>query len=275
MSPPKWVAPMIDLDPAWSPDGTMLAFYHFGIVSIDYRTTDFEADPDSEGVWLVTPEGKNKRLIVKSARSPAWSPEGRWIGFVMPDGQIWKSRSTGDSLVQLTSRGTNSFPSWSPDGSWIASSSAVCEDDHPCGVWLTKPDGSQSFLITELGDRPDWHPNGETLVFAGRLDGKIGIVSFNISNFTKHMLLDLSATGLSAGPKYSPDGSKIAFGRDFHIWIVGSGRVADLKQLTGHSNVGEISWSPDGTRIAYAERQGLWIIDADGTDAHQITFPPN
>ena len=48
-------------------------------------------------------------------------------------------------------------------------------------------------------------------------------------------------------PSWSPDGTRIAFNRDHHIYVMDSdGR--NLIELTGGS---EPSWSPDGAKIAF------------------------
>ena len=72
-------------------------------------------------------------------------------------------------------------------------------------------------------------------------------------------------------PSWSPDGTRIAFNRDHHIYVMDSdGR--NLMELTGGS---EPAWSPDGAKIAFTRYQALkrqiWVMDADGGNEVQLT----
>src|SRR5262245_40369977 len=57
--------PGLDDDPAWSPDGRLIAFDR---TSPDGKVTS---------VYVVAAAGGRSRLLVRGARSPIWSPSGR------------------------------------------------------------------------------------------------------------------------------------------------------------------------------------------------------
>src|SRR5262245_56218068 len=60
-------------------------------------------------------------LVVVLSTAPAQAQTaGLYELAFVHNGQIFKVRSDGTGLVQLTSDGVNSEPSWSPDGSRIA-----------------------------------------------------------------------------------------------------------------------------------------------------------
>jgi len=64
--------------------------------------------------------GESRFLTDKIGYSPDWSVKD-WIVFTGKDRQLWKIKSTGDSLLQLTNAGGfNNHPSWNSEGDKIA-----------------------------------------------------------------------------------------------------------------------------------------------------------
>ncbi len=275
------VAPAIDSYPAWSPDGSTIAFYHHGVVYD--ATLDMEVHhPDSVGLWFISPDGSNKRMFLRGADLPAWGPRGRWLAFKY--GQIYKIKANGDSLTQLTFEGRNHFPAWSPDGKWIAYDNTNCGGPtepippNSCGILIVKSDGSNKRFIV-AGRFPIWSPHGGNLLFVGagseifRVDVNdtseyvhVQLTSFN-QNYT---YVDLRY------PQYSPDGLKIAFHSSmepYGVWVMDSDG-SHLRRLTQESG-GHTSWSPDSQKIVFrGPETTLWIMDPDGKNKRQLTFRP-
>jgi Tol biopolymer transport system component len=195
--------PKSDADPAWSPDGSRIAF-----------TSDRDGNNE---IYVMDANGTNQvRLtdVVAPDYRPAWSPDGTRIAFVSArDGnaEIYLMNADGTNLVRLTSNlARDSDPAWSPDGSRIAFSS---DRDGIAGIWVMKADGSSPTRLTSnnLTDRqPAWSPDGTRIAFSrgSNSSSDIFIVNTDASGLRQ---LTHGIDG-AADPAWSPDGRKIALG---------------------------------------------------------------
>ena len=95
------------IDPAWSPNGQLLAFSwrrpsgNYDIYVMDMATHDL--------VELTRDAGRNER--------PSWAPDGRHLVFESTRGgrrHIWSMLADGTGVRQLTTQGDNESPNWSP-----------------------------------------------------------------------------------------------------------------------------------------------------------------
>jgi Tol biopolymer transport system component len=84
-----------DLEPAWSPDGSVIAFAR------EFRT------PQQSRVMTVQPDGSNLTgiggRVVSVAAAPSYSPDGRWI-------TTSETRGTGAGAVHAFSLAANAGP---------------------------------------------------------------------------------------------------------------------------------------------------------------------
>ena len=123
------------LEPAWSPDGTRLA----------YATVQ-------EGrlqIFVVQADGSAPINVTKSdflARNPTWSPDGSqiaWSRFDQDVHSIWTMRPDGSNAVCISEPGiTSSNPCWSPDGKLIAYSTHPVRRQGFSGAWQVNSDGT-------------------------------------------------------------------------------------------------------------------------------------
>jgi Tol biopolymer transport system component len=139
-----------DLDPAWSPDGTKIAFYR--------------SDGDLE-VYVMNANGRApSRLTDNSVNDlgPEWSPDGTRIVFqTNRDGnyEIYAMNADGSTPINLTrDPAGDAAPAWSPDGQKIAFASSRSGNDE---VYVMNADGTGSTNLSaapEPDERPDWQP---------------------------------------------------------------------------------------------------------------------
>jgi len=156
--------PAHDTMPAWSPDGSQIAFI---------SNRDAVAPPLQWDVFVMNADGTEVRNVTRSPgaseRMPDWSPDGTKLAFERHgnDGTsfLYTMNVDGSGERRLT-RGGN--PSWSPEGKWIAFDTG---NDEAAEDWvlLIKPDGTKLRRL-RTGDtddsHPNWSPDGQRVVFS-------------------------------------------------------------------------------------------------------------
>lgn len=135
-----------DIDPTWSPDGSMIAF-------ASNRS-------GTRQLYVASAKGKNVQQVTDlnnmGGRS-TWSPDGKKLAFYRGpagDHDIYTININGEGLDRLTNGGDNLGPSWSPDGEWIAFTSFRDGNNE---IYMVRPNGRHE---TRLTNSPisDWQP---------------------------------------------------------------------------------------------------------------------
>ncbi|MDP2424613.1 MAG: DPP IV N-terminal domain-containing protein [Bacteroidales bacterium] len=265
---------IIDFEPAWSPDGEWIAYYHG------------DSRPGYNGIYLIRPDGTGNHLWQpRAVETPAWSPDGKWIAFSY-HAHIWKKKFDGDSLTQLTFQGRNFFPSWSPYDNLIVYVQSVCSH-MPCGLWLLNIECNIHTSIVLYGMYPDFNPFNKQILFRTKWVEKNGnvlgdsVFLYDYNSGIKSFLVALiNANWDNSFFKYNNSGTKVLFTsqpRDGDglpgLWIMNDDG-SNVKRLT--SQAYSADWSPDGSRIVFTDSRKingrLWIMDADGNNKKQLTF---
>jgi Tol biopolymer transport system component len=105
---------------------------------------------------------------------------------------------------------------------------------------------------------PDYATDGQHL-YRARLDGS-GLKQLTFGR------------GVTEQPAYSPDGSRIAYAGGGLFVINADG--TSWRRLTANSCDHAPTWSRDGTKIAFIRCAHLYVVNADGKRAHRLFFAP-
>lgn len=242
-------SPAEDSGPAWSPDGTKMAFV---------RSQD-----GNDEVYMMNADGSDQARLTEDPAEysgPAWSPDSEKITFASTrDGnrEIYTISVDGSGTSRLTDDpAEDSDPSWSPDGTKIAFSSSRNSDgnDYVTDIYTMNPDGSGLEKLTDssandpngvyvyFANSPDWSPNGEEIVFQSgvynpRFHTYIDVIKADGSGEPKRLA---TSDHSDSSPTWSPDGKKVAFSQkarypeypaDADIYVVNSDG-SELANLT-------------------------------------------
>jgi hypothetical protein len=93
-----------DGDPAWSPDGSVIAFHRVTDADGSYRI--HIVSPDGTGLTDLTPG------LDHWAMTPSWSPDGTRIVFYGGSQSIYTMNADGSGVTEI---GSESDPAWYPD----------------------------------------------------------------------------------------------------------------------------------------------------------------
>ena len=270
-----------DSDPAWSPDGSTIAFS-------SYR----EGRRD---ILIMNADGSDVRRITDDQfpdYGPTWSPDGSRIAFSSNrDGSsdIYTIDADGSNLTKVTHSpiGPNEherdcfFPAWSPDEQRIA---FVANFNASSGIFVINPDGSDEVVLHGSGQKdraPAWSPDSKTIVFAsGQRSDSFDADELYIVNVDGSGLERLTyRTGDDGSPAWSPDGSKLAFVSERagnpQVYVMVDFQTHYLRLTDNEDRDSAPAWSPDGARIAFSsDRDGddeIYVVNADGSGLKQLT----
>jgi eukaryotic-like serine/threonine-protein kinase len=229
--------PGLKADPVFSPDGNQVAFVWDG------------GAPGAPLNLYVKLVGAGSPLRLTNAdtdvRSPAWSPDGRFLAYERPAGPdpgIFTVAALGGTERRLTEllsgerswRVTSEGLDWSPTEDWIVFSDAPTAGQ-PMSLYLVSPTTGERKLMAQT----------------------------TVSN----------SSGGDSRPRYSVDGKMIAFVRTNtdsveDLFTIPSSGGAVTQLTFDKARIDGLSWSADGKSIIFASgRTGgssIWRISAEG-----------
>ncbi len=226
------------ISPAWSPDGTRLAY-----VSFEARKPVVYVHNLASGQRKAVAEFRG------SNSAPAWSPDGSQLAVTLTrDGgsQIYLISSNGGESKRLTqSSGIDTEPVFSPDGGSIYFTSD--RGGSPQIYRMNVADGNANRVTfgSTYNVSPRVSPDGKHLAYVTRRDGKFFVAIKEVGSNAETMLTD---TGREESPSFSPNGLWVMYstqtgGGEHLMAVTTDGRIK--QRLTSNSgDIREPAWGP-------------------------------
>ena len=237
------------LSPAWSPDGSRIAFtsYQTGFPRIYIR------DLATGRERMIEPLRNGDQI------TPAWAPDGHTLAFGVTSGDRTGIYSydvdKNCCLTQLAGGRWNDFsPVYSPDGKELLFNSNRLGTTVP-QIYMMPAGGGDADLVSPYSyDRPgyftspDWSPLGDMVAFHGAIrPGTYHILVARVEDKGRHVR-QLTWEGNNEDPSWAPDGRHLVFkgerrwGRG--LFVVDAATGATRAVLSG-INVTVPAWSPN------------------------------
>jgi eukaryotic-like serine/threonine-protein kinase len=221
---------------------------------------------------------------------PSLSPDGtqvafRWNGTDQDNWDIYaKIIGPQESQQRLTTDPAEDYgPAWSPDGTAIAFLRDLGETK--AGVFVIPARGGAERKVAEIYDRllrwrlswgmlprVAWTPDSQRLIVGGEAPDPKSPGFFLVSLATSELRRVSDGGGFF--PVVSPDGRKLAFGRDYCWWVMPLADnyepTAEAVRISEKNVPSGIFWGPDSQELFFARDDRLWRVDASGGGEPQM-----
>ena len=226
-----------DAAPAWSADGTKLAFTRPG-------------KANNDDVWVMTSNGKGQRNVTKTSpdeANPDWTPDGTKLTYDVSGTQVFEANQDGTGMTSLVPGGYEA--AWSSTGK-IAYSASI--EPSNSEIFVANADGSDAHNVTNAvgydDDSAVWSPDGTKIAWV-RFIGSAGEIY--VMNADGSNPVDLTNSPANDGdPSWSPDGTKIAFTTDRgptgdnEIYVMNADGSNPVDLTNSPANESDPDWQP-------------------------------
>lgn len=150
-------------------------------------------------------------------------------------------------------------------------------------VYSIHVDGSGNRRIVNVNyglNHPDCSPDATKIAVTSQINSSTYSVRVMNADGSNMVRLTNTAEVIDVEPNWSPDGSKIAFGRMYasqngrrELWMMNAD--GSNQRWLGLLLTDAAEWSPDGTKLIYAAdssgKQDLFTCNIDGSNVRQLT----
>ncbi|MEK6303515.1 MAG: protein kinase [Acidobacteriota bacterium] len=275
-----------ELQPAFSPDGTRIAFWSWR---------------PGPGVFVMDSDGGNVTRLTDNGFNPAWSPDGRELAFAEDNIWDYEGRNTYPSASRLWAVNVATHerrvitehdavqPHWSPHGQRLAFWGEQ-KGGHR-DIWTVAASGGEPTPVTDdefIDWNPVWSPTGEHLYFLSNRGGEMNLWRVAIDESTGRLRDTPEPATLPSNNcqyvNFSRNGSTLVYShttRSENLWQIGfdpaSGQVsgAATALTQGLKRYALFSLAPDEQSFVYLARgepqQDLFTADRTGAPLRRLT----
>jgi Tol biopolymer transport system component len=281
-------SPYVELAPAFSPDGTRIAFH---------------SSREGQGIFLMDSNGRNVTRLSVGGNNPAWSPDGREIALTEDRIFDYEGRFYGRSRLfvvnvqtgarRLIATGDAVQPNWSPHGSRIAYWGS--QKGGQLDVWTvsaTGAEGAAAPVAVTDDEAADWNPiwsrDGKYLYFLSNRGGSMNMWRVPVDQVSGRVTGPLEPATLPSAKSqhmsFSADGKSLIYvevNRSENTWQIAFNPVTasvtgQPSQIThGATRYSCPDPSPDEKSLVFVTsidaQEDVFVINRDTNELRQLT----
>jgi Tol biopolymer transport system component len=251
--------PAEDWNPAWSPDGSRIAFIS---LRNETRKPSDCGDACNSEIYVMNADGSRVTRQTNNT-TPDWNPHWR-PQLSLVSQALAVPTITPTPLAAITAGGRGQLTYWAQVGS-------------PVNIYLVDLNGTaKDAQVLAQGEAPSWSPDGNQIAYVTYPSGGGGEITILDISSGQSRKLTQSTDNNEWEPAWSPDGKLIAFSRDHQeIDVINADGTNEQRLFSGKETYYAPGWSPDGTRLVFLKGSGdfgasLMTANRDGSGMREV-----